>query len=253
MRKNEKTVVITGGSTGLGKATAEKFAQEGYKVVLSGRNEEKGKEVANEIKEKYTAECIFIQTDITEEIQVENLIKKSVEQFGCLDVLVNNAGIAPFQGGELAQSETGALKETFDTNVFGLYYAMKYALQVMDKQKSGAIVNVASVSGLNGIKMGAFYAASKHAVVGLTKSAALEYAEMGIQINAIAPGTIHTELFQYFIDTGKFSLENAKAIHPMKRLGTPEDIANGIYYLGSGQSPFMTGSVLTIDGGYLAV
>jgi len=145
MRKNKKTVVITGGSTGLGKATAEKFAQKGYKVVLSGRNEEKGKDVANAIKEKYTAECIFIQTDITEEIQVENLIKKSVEQFGGVDVLVNNAGIAPFQGGELAQSETGALKETFDTNVFGLYYAMKYALQVMALQKSGAIVNVASV------------------------------------------------------------------------------------------------------------
>lgn len=248
-----KTVIITGGSTGLGKATAEKFAREGYQVAISGRNKEKGKAVAEEIEKKYNSECIFIQTDITNEIQVENLINTTMGKFGRIDVLVNNAGIAPFQGGELSHSATEAIKETFDTNVLGVYYAMKYALRVMKEQHSGAIVNVASVSGLNGIKMGAFYSASKHAVVGLTKSVALEYAELGIQINAIAPGTIHTELFQYFLDTGKFSLEDTKAIHPMKRLGTPEDIANGIYYLGSGQSPFMTGSVLTIDGGYLAV
>ncbi len=249
----EKTVIITGGSTGLGKATAEKFAKECYKVVTSGRNEEKGKVVAQEIAANHATECIFIQTDITDEVQVENLIRMTFEKFGRIDVLVNNAGVAPFQGGELAQSNSEAIKETFDTNVMGLYYAMKYVLRVMKQQQSGAIVNVASVSGLNGIKMGAFYSASKHAVVGLTKSVALEYAELGIQINAIAPGTIHTELFQYFLDTGKFSLEDTKAIHPMKRLGTPEDIANGIYYLSSGQSPFMTGSVLTIDGGYLAV
>ncbi len=249
----EKVVIITGGSTGLGKATAEKFAQEGYKVVISGRNAEKGNVVAEEITSKFGVDCVFIQTDITNESQVEKLVTATVEKFERVDVLVNNAGVAPFQGGELAQSSTEAIKETFDTNVIGLYYAMKYALRIMKEQQSGAIVNVASVSGLNGIKMGAFYSASKHAVVGLTKSAALEYAELGIQINAIAPGTIHTELFQYFIDTGKFSLEQTKEIHPMKRLGTPEDIANGIYYLGSGQSPFMTGSVLTIDGGYLAV
>lgn len=248
-----KSVLITGGSTGLGKATAIKFAMEGYQIIISGRNEEKGTTVAAEIGEKYAVNCQFVQTDVTNESQVENLIRTTVALCGRLDVLVNNAGVAPFQGGELAQSSTEALKETFDTNVFGLYYTMKYALQVMEQQKGGAIVNVASVSGLNGIKMGAFYSASKHAVVGLTKSAALEYAELGIQVNAIAPGTIHTELFQYFLDTGKFSLENTEAIHPMKRLGTPEDIANGIYYLGSGQSPFMTGSVLTIDGGYLAV
>ena len=248
-----KSVLITGGSTGLGKATAIKFAMEGYQIIISGRNEEKGTTVATEIGEKYAVNCQFVQTDVTNESQVDNLIRTTAALCGRLDVLVNNAGVAPYQGGKLAQSSTEALKETFDTNVFGLYYTMKYTLQVMEQQKGGAIVNVASVSGLNGIKMGAFYSASKHAVVGLTKSAAFEYAELGIQVNAIAPGTIHTELFQYFLDTGKFSLENTEAIHPMKRLGTPEDIANGIYYLGSGQSPFMTGSVLTIDGGYLAV
>ncbi len=247
----KKVVIVTGGSTGIGKATAIKFAKEGYNVVISGRNKVRGNQVAQEISSD-TAQCIFIQTDVCNEEEVENLIDETVKKFGQLDVIVNNAGIAGAQEGFLGDSTTDNFKNLLDTNVLGVFYGMKFAIQAMSKTGGGSIVNLASIAGLNGILYTAQYCASKHAVVGLTKGAAVEYATQGIRVNAIAPGAIKTDILQAVIDAGTYTEESIGAIHPMKRMGTTEDIANGIFYLASDQSPFMTGTILSVDGGYNA-
>ncbi|HAS44520.1 MAG TPA: short-chain dehydrogenase [Microscillaceae bacterium] len=247
-----KTVIITGGSTGIGKATAKKFATEGYNVVISGRNEGRGKQVAQEIAAS-GAKCIFIKADVQKETEVVHLVDKTVEQFQRLDCMVNNAGISGDNSAFLAEGTTENFKNVLDTNVLGLFYCMKYAIKKMKGNKQGgSIVNLASIAGLNGIPYAVQYCASKHAVVGLTKGAAVEYATQGIRINAIAPGAIKTDILQAAIDSGSYTEESIAATHPMKRMGTVEDIANGIYYLGSDQSPFMSGAILSVDGAYNA-
>ncbi|SHJ24036.1 SDR family NAD(P)-dependent oxidoreductase [Aquimarina spongiae] len=247
-----KTVIITGGSTGIGKATARKFASEGYNVVISGRNEERGNHVAQEIS-KTGATCIFLKTDVQKEEEVINLIGKTVELFQHLDCIVNNAGISGDNSCFLAEGTTENFREVIETNVIGLFYCMKHAIHKMkDNEQGGSIVNLASIAGLNGIPYAVQYCASKHAVVGLTKGAAVEYATQGIRVNAIAPGAIKTDILQAAIDSGSYTEESIAETHPMKRMGTVEDIANGIFYLGSEQSPFMSGAILSVDGAYNA-
>ncbi|TCD02532.1 SDR family NAD(P)-dependent oxidoreductase [Pedobacter psychroterrae] len=246
-----KTVIVTGGSTGIGKATALAFAKNGYNVVISGRNNKAGEEALKEIKET-GAEALFVATDVTNELDVVNLISKTKDTFKTIDVFVNNAGIAGATEGFLADSSEQNLRSLFETNVIGVFFGMKHAIKSMQEAGGGSIVNLASIAGLNGIPYAAQYCASKHAVVGLTKAAAVEYATQGIRINAIAPGAIKTDILKSAIESGSYSEETIAAIHPMKRLGTVEDIANGIYYLGSSESPFMTGHVLAVDGGYNA-
>lgn len=246
----KKTVIITGGTTGIGKATAIAFGKKGYNVVVTSRNSNKESEILADIR-KTGADAAFYQLNVTYEQAVAKCIEDVVSRFGKLDAIVNNAGIA-LGATLLGDSESDHLKQMLDTNVMGVYYGMKYAIKAMLKTGGGSIVNLASIAGANGLLYTAPYCASKHAVVGLTKGAAIDYAVHGIRINAIAPGAVKTDIIQGAIDAGAYSEESIAAIHPMKRLGTPEDIANGIVFLTSNDCLFMTGTILFVDGGYNA-
>lgn len=246
-----KTVIITGGASGIGKATALVFADAGYNVVISGRNVSAGTKAVAEIR-NVGANASFVKADVAKEADVINLVNETIREFGSLDVFVNNAGISGDSEGFLAQSTADNFQKIFDTNIMGVFLGMKHAILAMLQTGGGSIVNLASIAGLNGIPYVAQYCASKHAVIGLTKAAAVEYATQGIRINAIAPGAIKTDILKTAIDAGNYSEESISAIHPMKRLGTVEDIANGIFYLASPASPFMTGNILSVDGGFNA-
>lgn len=245
-----KTIIITGGTTGIGKATALLFAKKGYNVVVTSRNASKETEIVKAF-EAQSLSVTFFAVDVTQEIQVKALIEKTVTKFGKLDSIVNNAGIA-MGITAFADTKSEDLKQMLDTNVMGVYYGMKYAIQAMLKAGGGTIVNVASIAGLNGLIYTAQYCASKHAVVGLTKSAAMDYATQGIRINAVAPGAIKTEILQSAIESGAYDDSSIKALHPMQRLGDVSDIANAIYFLASDENTFMTGTILSVDGGYNA-
>lgn len=248
--KSRKTVIITGGTTGIGKATAIKFAENNYNVVITSRDAKKETVVKNEFKAK-GLEVDFQVLDVRNEGQVEALIKETVAKYGKLDVMVNNSGIS-LGNAVLAETESDDLKQMLDTNVMGVYYGMKYAIKEMLKTNGGSIVNLASIAGLNGLYATAQYNATKHAVVGLTKGAAIDYAQQGIRINAVAPGAIKADILQNAIDAGTYDVSGIEAIHPMNRLGRPEDIANGIFFLASDENKFITGAILSIDGGYNA-
>ena len=245
-----KTVIITGGTTGIGKATAIKFAENGYNVVITSRDSKKESAIKKEFQEK-GLEVDFKVLDVRNEKNVENLIKETVAKYGKLDVMVNNSGIS-LGNAILAETESEDLKKMLETNVMGVYYGMKYAIKEMLKTNGGAIVNLASIAGLNGLYATAQYCATKHAVVGLTKGAAIDYAQSGIRINAVAPGAIKTDILQNAIDAGTYDVSGIEKIHPMNRLGRFEDIANGIFFLASAENEFLTGTILNIDGGYNA-
>lgn len=246
----KKTVIITGGTTGIGKATAVKFAQNNFNVVVTSRNAAKEMELREEFKQQGLEVC-FEVLDVTDEKQVKEVIEKTAAKFGKLDVIVNNSGIS-LGNAVLADTVSEELKQMLDTNVMGVYYGMKYAIKEMLKTGGGAIVNLASIAGVNGLYATAQYNASKHAVVGLTKGAAIDYAQQGIRINAVAPGAIKTDILKNAIASGTYDVSSIEAIHPMNRLGEVEDIANGIFFLASEENKFLTGTILTIDGGYNA-
>ena len=171
--------------------------------------------------------------------------------FGRLDSIINNAGIS-LGNTILGATESDDLKQMLDTNVMGVYYGMKHGINAMLKTGGGTIVNLASIAGINGLYATAQYNASKHAVVGLTKGAAIDYATKGIRINAVAPGAIKTSIFQSALDSGAYDISGIENLHPMQRLGEVEDVARGIFFLASEENTFMTGSILSIDGGYNA-
>lgn len=247
---NKKVVLITGGTTGIGKATALHFAKNGFNVVVTSRDENKEAQIISDFKQS-GLDVTFFPLDVTNEEQVELVISKTVQKFGKLDSIVNNSGIS-LGGAVLGETISDDLKKMLDTNVMGVYYGMKYAIKAMEKTGGGTIVNLASIAGLNGLYATAQYNASKHAVVGLTKGAAIDYATKGIRINAVAPGAIKTAVFQSALDSGTYRIEDIEGIHPMNRLGEVEDIAKAIYFLASDENTFMTGAVLSIDGGYNA-
>lgn len=247
----KKTVIITGSTKGIGKATALAFGKKGYHVIVTSRNSDRKTAMSSELEQSGIS-FDFYELDITDEKAVERMIKKVTNQHGKLDVMVNNAGIAGDNNGLLADASTENFNQILDTNVKGVFYGMKYAIQSMLNTNGGVIVNLASIAGLNGIPYAAQYCATKHAVVGLTKSAAVEYATSGIRINAVAPGGIKTEILQSAIEAGTYSEESIAAMHPMNQMGKVEDIAHAITFLASGECSFMTGSVLSVDGGFNA-
>lgn len=246
----KKTVIITGGTTGIGKATAMLFARKGYNVVITSRNAAKEDVVKADFKQ-HRVDIHFEVLDVTEEDQVKEVIDRVVKKFGKLDCIVNNSGVS-LGNALLADTKSDELKQMLDTNVMGVYYGMKHAIRSMLQTGGGTIVNLASIAGINGLVATAQYNASKHAVVGLTKGAALDYATQGIRINAIAPGAIKTDILANAINAGSYDISAIQALHPMQRLGEVEDIANGIYFLASEENKFMTGTILNIDGGYSA-
>ncbi len=245
-----KVALITGGASGIGKATAKKLSSNGITVVITGRREALGKSAVKEIEAVATngAQVRFVRNDITEEASVKAMIEQIVSEFGHLDMAVNNSGIYN-EAASMDTSNTQNFRDMIEVNVMGVYYSMKYEIAQMRKQGSGAIVNLASIAGLNGVPMTGTYCATKHAVVGLTKASAIDHAAQGIRINAVAPGAIRTDIIAEQITSNEPALV---AMHPIGRIGKPEEIANGIAWLLSDESSFVVGHVLNIDGGFQA-
>src|SRR5882757_8470650 len=239
-------VLITGALTGIGRATAFAFANEGARVVVSGRRDDTGEALATELR-ALGAEVEFVRADVRRENEVQNLVDKTVERFGRLDIAVNNAGTEG-KLGPVTEQTAENYAATFETNVLGVLLSMKHELLVMKAQGHGSIVNVSSTLGIRGGSGASVYSASKHAVEGLTKSAALEVASLGIRVNAVAPGPIDTAMFDRFAGSPD-SKERTKAKQPVGRLGRPEEVANIIVYVGSNSSPFLIGQSVIIDGG----
>lgn len=239
-------VLITGALSGIARATAVAYARSGAKIVAAGRHEETGAALITELR-ALGAEAEFVRVDVRHEDDVRNLVDATVARFGRLDIAINAAGTEGKPGPATEQTaETYAA--TFDTNVLGTILSMKHEVRVMQDQGSGSIVNISSTFGHEGGAGASIYAASKHAVEGLTKSVALEVGTFGIRVNAIAPGPIQTGMLDRFTggEEGKAYLAT---LNPMKRIGQPDEIAHAILYIASDQASFVTGHILTVDGG----
>jgi NAD(P)-dependent dehydrogenase (short-subunit alcohol dehydrogenase family) len=246
---NSPVVLITGALTGIGRATAVAFAREGARVVVSGRREQEGKKLEKELRD-LGAEVEFVRTDVRHDDDLRALIDKTVARFGRLDIAVNNAGTEGLRG--LVTEQTAeSYAATFDTNVLGVLLSMKHELRVMLPQGSGSIVNISSTYGSVGAAGASVYVASKHAVEGLTKSAALEVAGTGVRVNVIAVGTTDTGMLTRFTNTDENKAALVSTV-PLKRLATPEEIARVIAFVGSANASYMTGSSVPVDGGKLA-
>jgi NAD(P)-dependent dehydrogenase (short-subunit alcohol dehydrogenase family) len=245
--------LITGGATGIGKEVARLLAQRGAIVYISGRRDAEGAKAALEIGGADASRNgpFFVHNDVTDEGDVRKMVEAIVGRHGRLDMAVNNAGIST-ENKTLADSDSAAFKSMIETNVLGLYYCMKAEIQQMLRQGGGSIVNLASIAGLNGIPWAGPYAATKHAVVGLTKSCALDHATQNVRINAVAPGAIRTDLIAGQIALGQYDENVIRAMHPMQRMGAAQEVANGICWLLSDEAAFVTGHVLSIDGGFQA-
>ncbi|MEK9200143.1 SDR family NAD(P)-dependent oxidoreductase [Ureibacillus sp. 179-F W5.1 NHS] len=240
-----KVVIVTGGASGIGLATAKAFLDKGSKVVIGDYNKETGEKVVNELKDQY-ADVLFIEVNVADEKSVENLVSQTVSQFGQLDIIFNNAGIGiqkPTH--ELTDEE---YKRVIAVNQDGVFYGMKYALREMLKTGGGSIINTSSILGSVGEPTSIPYAASKGAVNLITKSAALEYADRNIRVNAVAPGFIETGLVNKEA-LGEF-YDGLVAKHPIGRLGKPEEIAHAVVFLA--ENDFVTGTTILVDGGYTA-
>ena len=239
-------VLITGALTGIGRATAEAFAREGAKVVISGRNAEAGEAVAAELR-TLGGEAHFIRADVRHEDDIRALVDGTVAKFGRLDIAVNNAGTEG-QFGPITDQTPESYAAMFDTNVLGVLLSVKHELRVLLAQGSGSIVNVSSVLGQAAYANAALYTASKHAVEGLTKAAALEGAQSGVRVNAVAPGPIDTPMLERVAGDDE-SKAGLAATLPMNRTGAPDEIAQAIVFLGSDKASFITGHVINVDGG----
>jgi len=247
--KTAPVVLITGALTGIGRAAAEIFAREEAHVVVSGRRDKEGQGLASELQ-ALGAEGIFVRTDVRNDEEVRDLVDQTVKRFGRLDIAVNNAGTEGLRG--LVTEQTAeSYAATFDTNVLGVLLSMKHELRVMLPQGSGSIVNVSSAYGSVGAAGASVYVASKHAVEGLTKSAALEVAGTGVRVNVVAPGTTDTGMLTRFTNTDENKAALVSTV-PVKRLATPEEIAHVIVFVASANASYMTGASIPVDGGMLA-
>jgi NAD(P)-dependent dehydrogenase (short-subunit alcohol dehydrogenase family) len=241
-----QVVLITGGITGIGRATAVAFAKKGAKVVVAGRRDEAGQALVKELR-TLGSDAEFVKTDVRKEDDIRNAVDKTVARFGRLDVAINNAATEG-QVGPITDQTAESYAATFDTNVLGVLLSMKHEVRVMQKQGSGNIINISSTYGHVGAAFASVYVGSKHAVEGITKSVALETVKSGIRVNAVAPGPVDTDMLTRFTHTP----ENKAALVtqvPMARLGRTEEQANAIVFIASNEASFITGHVLSVDGG----
>jgi NAD(P)-dependent dehydrogenase (short-subunit alcohol dehydrogenase family) len=248
-----KVALITGGSSGIGRATALAFAREGAKTVIASRGIERGEETVCLIRQT-GGEALFVKTDVTSSAQVEALINKVVETYGHLDIAFNNVGSEGQIKPMIHQTEDN-FNFVIETNLKGLWLSMKYEILQMLQQGCGAIVNNSSTAGLVGIPCASIYVASKHAVMGLTKSAALENAQSGIRINTVSPGTIETNQMKRLLEESNDDIKaefqrKIESVNPVGRLGKMEEVAEAVLWLCSDAASFVTGQTLTVDGGY---
>ncbi len=246
-----QVAVVTGAGAGNGRATALAFAGEGLKVVVADLDVTSGEGTVEQI-EAAGGSAVFVRCDVTIETQVKHLMEMTISTYGRLDYAFNNAGIEIEQG-RLADGTQDEFDAIMGVNVKGVWLCMKYQLPLMLAQGGGAIVNTASVAGLGAAPKMSIYSASKHAVIGLTKSAAIEYAKKHIRVNAVCPGVIDTDMFRRAYEADPRKAEFAAAMHPVGRIGKVEEVASAVLYLCSDGAAFTTGHALAVDGGALAI
>lgn len=247
---NHPVVLITGALTGIGRATALAFAREGASLVVSGRRDDAGQSLAAELR-ALGVRAEYLRADVRNEAEVRSLVEQTMERFGRIDVAVNNAGTEG-QLGPITEQSEDSYRATFDTNVLGVLLAMKHEMRAMLRQGAGAIVNLSSIAGQVGVAGASVYVASKHAVEGLTRSAALEGAAAGVRVNAVAPGPVQTDMLERFTGGNDEAKRGFLASLPARRAGAPEEIAQTIVFLASDKARFLTGQCVAVDGGYTA-
>ena len=245
----DKVALITGGSSGIGRAVALAWAREGAKVVVSDVDRGGGEETVEQVRTA-GGEAIFIAADVGKPEECEALVRGAVEKFGRLDIACNNAGIGGPQA-PTADYPLDGWAQVIGINLSGVFYGMKYQLPAMLKNGGGAIINMASILGAVGFAGAPAYAAAKHGVVGLTQTAALEYSAQGVRINAVGPGFIHTPMISALEDN-KADNDMLVAAHPIGRLGRAEEVAELVLWLSSEKASFVTGAYYPVDGGYIA-
>jgi len=247
---DRRIAIVTGGSSGIGRATAVALAEEGVRVAVGARRENEGEETLRKVRE-VGGDGIFVKTDVANEADVRSLVEATVKTYGRLDYAFNNAGtegaLKPF----IDQSSKD-FDNVMNVNVKGVWLCMKYEIPQMLKNGGGAIVNNSSGAGIIGIPDMSVYVASKHAVLGLTKSAALEYSKTGIRINAVAPGGVETSMAERLFEENKQFKETLVSMHPIGHIGRPEEIANAVVWLLSDKASFVTGHTLLVDGGAIS-
>jgi NAD(P)-dependent dehydrogenase (short-subunit alcohol dehydrogenase family) len=245
-----KVAIVTGGASGIGRASAELFAARGAKVVVADLDDAQGGAAVAAIN-ALKGEAVFVRADVTDAEQVKAIVSTAVESFGRLDVALNNAGV-PGTYAALTDQELGDWQRTIAVNLTSVFLALRAEIPAMLGTGGGAIVNTASAAGLMGFANLPSYVASKHGVIGLTKSVALEYAKQGIRVNAVCPGSIRTQMLEGFVGGDQTALEGMGKMQPIGRLGTPEEVAAAVVWLCSDAAAFVTGHALAVDGGVLA-
>ena len=250
-RLKGRIIIVTGGGSGIGRAAAYCFCRDGAQVVVADIDTQGGEETVRKIKEG-GGDAIFVRCDVSKAQEVKAMVDRCVETFGGLNCAFNNAGIEGIQAPTAEYSEE-VWDKAIHINLIGVYLCMKYEIPVMLKSGGGSIVNMSSILGLVGFAGASAYVAAKHGVIGLTKTAAIEYATKGIRVNAVCPGFILTPMLERGgITTSPEMMKYVSDLHPMKRLGRPEEVAESVIWLFTDAASFVTGTALMVDGGYVS-
>jgi NAD(P)-dependent dehydrogenase (short-subunit alcohol dehydrogenase family) len=244
-----KVALVTGASSGIGRNTSLMYAREGARVVVSDVVEEGGNETVRRI-ENAGGEAFFVRADVSKPEDCENLVRQAVDRFGRLDIAVNNAGIGGEQNPTADYSLEG-WRKVIDINLSGVFYCMKYEIPAMLQNGGGSIINVASILGWVAFANSPAYVASKHAVIGLTRTAAVEYAKQGVRVNAVGPGFIRTSMIEA-LEQNEEAYNMLISLHPIGRLGEADEVAELVLFLSTERASFITGAYYPVDGGYLA-